>query len=137
MSYEKQTWQSGDIITAAKMNHIEDGISSGVSGGLLVELQSFPSTTMSGSSLLKNVTAQDIVSAFESGIIPLLYVPSVNHYLPMTFVKGSSYAQAVSIYPEATPSGVSGVNIRQYIVYTSGVNAGKALYNHYTVALKS
>ena len=26
MSYEKQTWASGDVITAAKMNHIEDGI---------------------------------------------------------------------------------------------------------------
>lgn len=26
MAYEKQTWQSGDIITAEKLNHIEDGI---------------------------------------------------------------------------------------------------------------
>ena len=26
MSYEKQTWQNGDIITAQKLNHIEDGI---------------------------------------------------------------------------------------------------------------
>lgn len=26
MSYEKQTWASGDVITATKMNHIEDGI---------------------------------------------------------------------------------------------------------------
>lgn len=33
MSYEKQTWQSGDVITAAKMNHIEDGIAGGGSGG--------------------------------------------------------------------------------------------------------
>ena len=27
MAYEKQTWNSGDIITADKLNHIEDGIS--------------------------------------------------------------------------------------------------------------
>lgn len=26
MSYEKQTWNTGDIITATKLNHIEDGI---------------------------------------------------------------------------------------------------------------
>ena len=26
MSYTKQTWQTGDIITAEKLNHIEDGI---------------------------------------------------------------------------------------------------------------
>ena len=26
MSYKKQTWKNGDIITAEKLNHIEDGI---------------------------------------------------------------------------------------------------------------
>lgn len=28
MAYEKQTWSTGDVITDAKMNHIEDGIAS-------------------------------------------------------------------------------------------------------------
>lgn len=28
MAYEKQTWNDGDIITAEKLNHIEDGIDS-------------------------------------------------------------------------------------------------------------
>ena len=26
MSYTKQTWQNGDVITAEKLNHMEDGI---------------------------------------------------------------------------------------------------------------
>lgn len=26
MSYEKQTWAKGDIVTSAKLNHMEDGI---------------------------------------------------------------------------------------------------------------
>ena len=26
MSYEKNTWTNGDVITSAKLNHIEDGI---------------------------------------------------------------------------------------------------------------
>ena len=26
MSYEKHTWESGETITAEKLNHIEDGI---------------------------------------------------------------------------------------------------------------
>ncbi|WP_301963025.1 hypothetical protein [uncultured Megasphaera sp.] len=26
MAYDKQTWNTGDVITDAKMNHIEDGI---------------------------------------------------------------------------------------------------------------
>ena len=35
MSYTKQTWETGDIITAEKLNHMEDGISEG-GGGVLV-----------------------------------------------------------------------------------------------------
>ena len=27
MSYEKQTWQTGDTITSEKLNHLEDGVS--------------------------------------------------------------------------------------------------------------
>ena len=33
MSYTKQTWQSGDTITAQKLNHIEDGLAD---GGILI-----------------------------------------------------------------------------------------------------
>lgn len=29
MSYEKQTWSKGQVITAEKLNHIEDGIENG------------------------------------------------------------------------------------------------------------
>ena len=36
MSYEKQTWQTGDTITAEKLNHIEDGIAGAGGGGVLV-----------------------------------------------------------------------------------------------------
>ena len=32
MSYTKQTWANGDVITAEKLNHIEDGIA-GAGGG--------------------------------------------------------------------------------------------------------
>ena len=33
MAYEKQTWTRGDVITAEKLNHMEDGIASGGGGG--------------------------------------------------------------------------------------------------------
>lgn len=29
MSYEKNTWNKGDVITATKLNHMEDGIAGG------------------------------------------------------------------------------------------------------------
>lgn len=33
MSYEKQTWATGEVITADKLNHMEDGISQSGGGG--------------------------------------------------------------------------------------------------------
>lgn len=35
MAYTKQTWECGDIITAEKLNHMEDGIAKAVVGVLL------------------------------------------------------------------------------------------------------
>ena len=36
MSYEKQTWAKGDIVTSAKLNHMEDGIAGAGGGGVFV-----------------------------------------------------------------------------------------------------
>lgn len=33
MSYTKQTWNNGDVITAEKLNHMEEGIAEGGSSG--------------------------------------------------------------------------------------------------------
>lgn len=38
MAYEKQTWNCDDVITADKLNHMEDGIESASSGGVLQSL---------------------------------------------------------------------------------------------------
>lgn len=35
MSYDKNTWQTGDVITANKLNHMEDGIAGAGGGGVL------------------------------------------------------------------------------------------------------
>lgn len=36
MSYEKQTWVTGETITAEKLNHMEDGIADGGSEGTVI-----------------------------------------------------------------------------------------------------
>lgn len=57
MAYEKQTWVTGDTITASKLNHMEDGISS--NEVVFIELQYEPI-----SQALANLTISfnDIVS---------------------------------------------------------------------------
>ena len=40
MAYTKQTWETGDVITAEKLNHMEDGIggTSGAGGILIIHV---------------------------------------------------------------------------------------------------
>lgn len=38
MAYTKQNWECGDLITAEKMNHIEDGIAEGGGGGKIFQI---------------------------------------------------------------------------------------------------
>ena len=43
MAYEKQTWANGDVITAEKLNHMEDGIAQGGTSGIVIVDLSGPS----------------------------------------------------------------------------------------------
>lgn len=43
MSYDKNTWATGDTITAQKLNHMEDGISG--AGGVLVAIAIYDEQT--------------------------------------------------------------------------------------------
>ena len=56
MSYEKQNWKNGDVITESKLNHMEDGIAGG--GGVLVV-----NGTVDGSTMTLDKTWQEIHDA--------------------------------------------------------------------------
>lgn len=59
MAYTKNNWQTGDVITAEKLNHMEDGIAN--SGGLLVWIYG------EGSNKVFDKTAREVFTALESG----------------------------------------------------------------------
>ena len=63
MSYTKQTWQNGDIITAEKLNHIEDGITASSNGfGVLIVTVSLKDNVRS-----LDKTWREIADALEQG----------------------------------------------------------------------
>lgn len=66
MSYTKQTWANGDVITAEKLNHIEDGIADSGGGGAFV-------CTGTGSPLELNKTYAEIKAALDAGKVIYLY----------------------------------------------------------------
>lgn len=64
MSYTKHTWQSGDVITAEKLNHIEDGVDLGVS--LSTEIAIFTITVSGSTFTITDGTFADIVDAYNN-----------------------------------------------------------------------
>ena len=63
MSYEKQTWANGDVITATGLNHMEDGIAdAGGGGGTPLEILSVENQSETGAVL--NKTFNEIKEAF-------------------------------------------------------------------------
>lgn len=71
MAYEKQTWADGDVITQEKLNHMEDGIAN-TGGGLVVNV----TTETQGDATIYTMdkTAREIITCFESGMMPTLYM---------------------------------------------------------------
>lgn len=62
MAYEKQTWATGDTVTAAKLNHIEDGIAA--NNKFIVTLTP---TSLDYSGTMDKTVAQ-INEAYEAGM---------------------------------------------------------------------
>lgn len=62
MSYVKQTWATGDVVTAEKMNYIENGIAN--AGGVFIIQK-----TTSGNTHTLNKTWNEINMAARSGKI--------------------------------------------------------------------
>ena len=58
MAYTKQTWNTGDVITAEKLNHMEDGIGGNV---FIANLSEDDGTTVI------DETYNEIVEAFDNG----------------------------------------------------------------------
>ena len=75
MSYEKQTWASGDVITAEKLNHIEDGVA--VAEPFIINLTytqtgGSDSTPPTLSDFVADKTYDEIFAAYNAGRIVIL-----------------------------------------------------------------
>ena len=68
MSYDKNTWAKGDVITAAKLNNMEDGIESASAGGGIVLVNI---STEDGETFTADKTFAELLTAFNSGDLVL------------------------------------------------------------------
>lgn len=66
MAYTKQTWNTGDVITAEKLNHMEDGIGS---GGISVITITLTDADGGGFEASSETSYADALSAMISGAV--------------------------------------------------------------------
>ena len=85
MSYEKQTWTTGDTITAEKLNHMEDGIES-YSNVEVIQV-------INNSVLLTYTDMPKLLESFNNGKIILLRV-SMNSSLYVGYVQHLTFEPA-------------------------------------------
>lgn len=72
MSYEKQTWTTGEVITQEKLNHMEDGIAeaNGKSTSANILIVTFTTVTIDGSrTSYCDKTYEEILNAINNGDI--------------------------------------------------------------------
>ena len=74
MSYDKQTWQRGDVITANKLNHMEDGIATGGGGVLVVNRITEGQTTRLDHTWQEIRNAPIAVISLDNGTYKTVYI---------------------------------------------------------------
>lgn len=84
MAYVKQTWQTGDTVTSAKLNHMEDGIAAAGDAALVV------GSTVEGSTTTLNKTYAEILAGnYVAVIIPDEGWSTRGHIVRVGEVKGT------------------------------------------------
>lgn len=64
MSYEPTNWKSGDVVTSAKLNKLENGVAAAGGGGVLVV-----NVTEDGNNLVCDKTAAEMLTAVTNGFV--------------------------------------------------------------------
>lgn len=86
--YVKQTWQTGDVVTSAKLNHMEDGIAAASSGGGGGTALVFPVFSLATTPTITcDMTFSQIKTAVEAGTCVAAKVVSDDGFAiyPLTF----------------------------------------------------
>ena len=84
MAYTKQNWECGDLITADKMNHIEDGIEDASSGGseqiVVINFTSEWNSETQDYDYSMDKTCEEVRSLLEEGKFLVACMDGQNYY---------------------------------------------------------
>ena len=121
MSYTKQTWATGDTVTAAKLNHMEDGIEGAGGGGGYdaVIVVGFDEEEEQPIATVESGSFSDFYSKFENGDRPSVQIvwedPDGYGYVNVSSVLGDGDGGLImQVYTLSVASGTSSTNAYGY-----------------------
>lgn len=121
MAYEKQTWVNGDVITAEKLNHMEDGIAEGGEAGYAYSVEEtflFNETFESGREQgAPHSQAQLNYSDPITADVLKVEFDGVEYICPLERVQGSVYTYGESTFEKYPFMIVSNQSVHQNWVY--------------------
>jgi hypothetical protein len=85
MSYTPNTWQTGDTITAAKLNNMEQGIANAGGGGGVL----FVTATGSEFDWVCDKTASEMWSAYQNGVLLIKQETSISLVVSAEYRQGT------------------------------------------------
>lgn len=108
MAYSRHTWASGDVVSAARLNNIEDGIE----GGFLVK------HTVADNTL--GCSYNDLLAEINAGKLPYLYTEADYPYTPITRLyedKGGYYVAefAFATFTASDPDDPMEYTVDEYV----------------------
>lgn len=105
MAYEKQTWECGEVISAEKLNHMEEGIEECCSGGGEPFIVTFTNTSSDpyAPTFTADKTFEEVANAIENGKVVRMKgtgLPARDEYLDMTYYNagGDIYFSSADVY---------------------------------------
>ena len=84
MSYVPTNWQTGDVITASKLNKIEQGIEN---TNILITNATIESSTKSGENLVLDKTFKQIYQVYNNNGLCFIKFPGLDEDAPSVFYK--------------------------------------------------
>lgn len=117
MAYEPTNWKTGDVVTSAKMNKLEQGVAAG-SGVLVVTLTRVEDAKEGEPEFLSSHTSEQIFEAYSSGKIVVARSELCGDVLLYAYSLGGSQYEVYGISTGA--DGTTGVIYRVYIYGNGG-----------------